>query len=71
MRLVDSETRQTHELFIDAIAQKRYRNALARHQQNWNRAASQIGATFLTIIAEDICDNWDLSPLMAKEVLKV
>lgn len=71
MRLIDSETRQMHELFVDAIAEKRYRNALSRHQQNWSRAASQVGATFLTIIAENLCDGWDLSELMAREVLKV
>ncbi len=71
VRLVDCETNQMREVFIDAPAQQRYRKQLAGHQQNWHRAARQVGASMTTLIAERLLDNWDLSALVAAEVLKL
>jgi uncharacterized protein (DUF58 family) len=71
LRLVDAETDQVMELYIDALAARRYREALARHQQNWNRACRQVGAVFTTVAAEDLVRDWRLDDLVAAEVLKV
>jgi len=71
IRLVDSETGELQEIFIDASAEKRYRDALARHQQNWHRSARQVGAVFTSAVAERICAEWDLQPLLAAEIFKV
>lgn len=71
VRLVDSETGDVQEVFIDAAAQQRYRAALARHQENWNRAATQVGATMVTLIAERLLKDWDLRELVESEVLRV
>ena len=70
-RLVDSETGEARDLYVDAAAARRYREALARHQQNWHRACRQAGAVLTTVVAERVLRDWDLSELVAAEVLKV
>ena len=71
VRLVDCETGELKEVFVDAIAERRYRENLARHQENWNLAARAVGATMTTLIAEDLTEDWDLGALVAAEVLTV
>lgn len=68
-RLVDSETGENLDLFIDRPGLDRYLSSLSRHQQAWRSACRQVGATFITFIAEDLCRNWDLSELVRAEVL--
>ena len=70
LRLVDAETGQRQEVFIDAAAQQRYRNALARHQDAWNRAAKQIGAVMTSVVAEDLLADWNLGELVREGVLE-
>jgi uncharacterized protein (DUF58 family) len=71
IRLIDSETDEQREIFIDDGAIRRYRDALARHQQNWHRACRQIGAAMVTIIAEEVVADWNLEALVKAAVLKV
>lgn len=71
VRLADSETGEVMEIFIDATSQKRYLNALARHQENWRRAAGRFAVVLTTIVAEDFLQNWKLDDLISAEVLKV
>lgn len=71
MRLADSESGELMEVFIDATSQQRYRDALARHQDNWRRAAVQYAAVMTTVIAEEFLDNWQLDELVGAEVLRV
>jgi uncharacterized protein (DUF58 family) len=71
VRLIDTETDQQREIFIDDEAIKRYRGALARHQQNWHRACRQAGAVMVNIVAEEIVAGWNLEPLIKAEILKV
>lgn len=71
VRLVDAETDEVRELHVDAAAARRYREALARHQQNWHDACRQAGAVFVTLVAEDLLARWELSDLVAAEVLRV
>ena len=70
IRLVDSESGELQEVFVDAATQKRYRSALARHQENWSHAATQVGAVMTTLVAEHVLENWDLSPLVEAEVFQ-
>jgi uncharacterized protein (DUF58 family) len=70
-RLLDCETDRAMEVFVDASGQDRYRKNLARHQQDWHTAARRVGATFIPLIAEDLCRAWDLSPLVQAEILDV
>jgi uncharacterized protein (DUF58 family) len=71
VRLIDSETDQQREIFIDDDAIKRYRGALSRHQQNWHRACRQSGAVMVNIVAEEIVAGWNLEALVKAEILKV
>ena len=54
IRLIDSETDEVAELFIDANVKKQYRDNLATLQQSWADACRQTGAQLTTIIAEDL-----------------
>jgi len=71
LRLLDSETDERREIFIDDGAIRRYRDALARHQQNWRRACRQIGAVMVNIITEEIVADWNLKVLVEAGVMKV
>jgi uncharacterized protein (DUF58 family) len=71
VRLLDSETDERREIFIDDAAIRRYRDALARHQQNWHRACRQIGAIMVSVIAEEVVADWNLKALVEAGVLKV
>lgn len=54
VRLVDSETDEVTEIYIDSSAQKQYAENLAQLQQSWDDACRQSGAHMTTIIAEDL-----------------
>lgn len=56
VRLVDSETDEVTEIYIDSSTQKQYAENLAQLQQSWDDACRQSGAHLTTIIAEDL-DN--------------
>jgi uncharacterized protein (DUF58 family) len=71
LRLIDSETDELREIHVDAIVARRYREALTRHQESWHLACRQVGATFYTVVAEDLLRTWNLDALVASEVLRV
>lgn len=71
LRLVDSETGIAQEIFIDGAAEKRYRDALARHQESWHLAAKQTGAIMTTVVAEEVLSDWRLDTLVAAQVLTI
>ena len=68
-RLIDSENDNAEELFLDAGSIARYRGRLQRHCDNWQQAARQMGAIFVPLVAEDVCRNFDLSPLVEAGML--
>lgn len=70
LRLIDSETEEQREIFIDDAAISRYRDALARHQQNWHRACRQVGAVLIEMVAETTLLTWNLEALVKADVLK-
>ncbi len=71
VRLVDCETGELKEVFIDAVAERRYRDNLARHQGAWHEAARTVGATMTTVVAERLVEGWDLGELVTAEILSV
>jgi uncharacterized protein (DUF58 family) len=71
VRLLDSETDERREIFIDDGAIRRYCDALARHQQNWHRACRQLGAVMVSANAEEVVADWNLEALVKAGVLKV
>ena len=71
IRLVDSETDQAQEIFVDAAAERRYHDVLTRHQESWHLAAKQTGAIMTTVVAENILDEWRLEALVAAQVLTI
>jgi uncharacterized protein (DUF58 family) len=71
VRLHDCETNRLKEIFVDAVAEKKYKQNLARHQYNWNRACRQVGAVMTTVVAEQIVGRWELDELVLAEILQV
>jgi uncharacterized protein (DUF58 family) len=71
VRLIDSETDEGREIFIDDAAIRRYRDALDRHLQNWRRACRQTGAVMVTLTAEQIVRDWNLEALVKAQIFKV
>lgn len=67
LRVVDSETGEETEIYIDSSAAKQYTDNLAQLQQSWNDACRQCGAHMTTIIAEDLENS--LSELEAIQLL--
>lgn len=54
LRLVDSESGETVELFVDATIRRQYSENLAQLQQSWDDACRQCGAHMTTIMAEEL-----------------
>jgi uncharacterized protein (DUF58 family) len=54
IRLVDSETGEVTEMYIDSAIKKQYSENLAQLQQAWEDACRQCGAQLTTLIAEDL-----------------
>lgn len=71
VRLHDCETGAQKDIFVDADAEKRYKNNLARHQYNWSCGCRQTGAVLTTAVAEKIVDRWKLDELVLAEILKI
>jgi uncharacterized protein (DUF58 family) len=71
LRLIDSETEAIREIFVDAIAEERYKLALNNHINNWTQACRQVGAHLVTVVAEQILANWQLDELVSAQILRV
>ncbi|AQT68465.1 hypothetical protein STSP2_01629 [Anaerohalosphaera lusitana] len=71
LRLIDSETGQVRELFVDDAAMQRYEQNFSRHQQNWRRACTEFGGRMVTLVAEDVVKDWHLPELIESEILGV
>lgn len=67
VRLVDSETAEETEIYVDSTVEKQYRENLAQLQQSWDDACRQNGTQLTTLIAEDL-DN-SLATLEAIQLL--
>lgn len=70
LRLVDCESGERLELFLDTLAQERYKRNLARHQENYNIAARRHGAFLHTVVAERFLQDGRLDDLFHAELLR-
>jgi uncharacterized protein (DUF58 family) len=59
LRVVDSETGDESEIYIDSGIAKQYADNLARLQQSWSDGCRQCGAHMTTLIAEDLEQSVD------------
>ena len=57
LRVVDSETGEESEIYIDTSVAKQYTENLGRLQQSWDDACRQCGAHMTTMIAEDLAGS--------------
>jgi uncharacterized protein (DUF58 family) len=71
LRLIDSETNQRFELFLDTLARKRYLANLGRHQENYNAASRRHGAVMTTLIDGQFLEHHTVDDLLAAEILRV
>jgi uncharacterized protein (DUF58 family) len=54
LRMVDSETGGTVEIYVDSTVRSQYQDNLARLQQSWDDACRQCGARLATLVAEEL-----------------
>jgi uncharacterized protein (DUF58 family) len=67
LRVVDSETGDESEIYIDSSISRQYVENLAQLQQSWSDACRQCGAHMTTLIAEDLENS--LGELEAMQLL--
>ncbi|MDR2346971.1 MAG: DUF58 domain-containing protein [Planctomycetaceae bacterium] len=70
VRLIDSETNEQLELYIDTISREKYKRNLIRHQENYSLAARKYGAFLTTVIDEQFLKNGRIDDLMKMELIK-
>jgi len=63
LRVTDSETGETADLFFDEHARKTYLTALENHQHNWREACRRMGVFLTTFTAEELIRHWDVTDL--------
>lgn len=71
LELIDSETRESRVVRVDAARVGRYREGLARLQGHWHDACRSAGGVFATVIAEDLLRDWRLDVLLSTGLLQV
>lgn len=69
-RVLDVESGESREVFIDAMAVAQYRSALARHRALWDDAARQARAVVARCVAEEVGERVVFDELAAAEVLR-
>ena len=69
-RVLDVETGDSREVFVDAVALGQYRAALARHRELWDDAARQARAVVARCVAEEVEERVVFDDLAAAEVLR-
>jgi uncharacterized protein (DUF58 family) len=70
LRLVDCESGERLELYLDTLAREQYKRNLARHQENYHLAARRHGAYLATVLAEHFLETGQLDELFRIELLK-
>jgi uncharacterized protein (DUF58 family) len=59
LRVIDSETGDESEIYVDSTVAGQYAENLAQLQQSWNDACRQCGARMTTLIADDLTKSID------------
>lgn len=71
MRLIDSETGEKLEVFLDESARAQYMEGFEAHVRLWRDACRKVGAVMVQIEAEAFLNSRDLSPFEETEILGV
>jgi uncharacterized protein (DUF58 family) len=71
IRLIDYETSERQDVFIDAGIQQRYKQKFAAHQQNWSRACEGTGGQMTTLVAEEVVESFELDELVRCSILRI
>ncbi|HEX7153960.1 MAG TPA: DUF58 domain-containing protein [Thermoanaerobaculia bacterium] len=69
-RILDVESGEWQEVFVDAEAMERYRQALTRHRAMWDEGARNARATIVRCVAEELESQLVFEELAAAEILK-
>jgi uncharacterized protein (DUF58 family) len=70
VRLIDSETGETGEYFIDREAAESYTRELEHHMQHWHRACREFHAPLIELKASETMDISSLLPLAEAQLLQ-
>ena len=70
VKLVDSETGETGEYFIDREAAESYTRELERHMQNWHQTCREFHAPLIELEASEKMDISMLMPLAEAELIQ-
>ncbi|UDQ99062.1 DUF58 domain-containing protein [Lentisphaerota bacterium WC36G] len=66
----DSESKEIADILVDEDAVKKYKQAFALHQQNWERGCKEAGVVLITLNAEDFQNDLSLKLLIEQEILR-
>jgi len=69
-RVLDVETGESREVYLDAVALAQYAEALVRHRELWDDAARQARAVVARCVAEEVGQQLVFDDLAAAEVLR-
>ena len=69
-KIKDSETGEFTDILIDEVAIKKYKQAFANHQQNWEHCCKECGALLVTINAEEFQTEFSLEQFIKHEILR-
>jgi len=69
VRLVDAETGEVRELFLDEAERQRYRRRVQGHHARWSEACRRLGASLVWWEAESLLEEWTLDELVTAGVL--
>jgi uncharacterized protein (DUF58 family) len=71
VRLLDSESNEMREVRVDRAMVERYLGNLRKLQGDWHTCSRAAGVIFMTVVAEELLERWQLDPLVAAGVLQV
>ena len=70
LRLVDCESGERMELYLDTLARERYKRNLAQLQESYHVAARRHGAFFTTVVAERFLTDGRLDDVFQAELMR-
>ncbi|MBN2841744.1 MAG: hypothetical protein JXM68_01560, partial [Sedimentisphaerales bacterium] len=68
-RLIDSETGNMVEVYLDSVARSRYIERFKRHQQLWQDACRHCQSVMTTLVADEFLTQMQMDDLVAKGVI--
>lgn len=71
VHLQDIETGRHRDILVNQAILERYQSAFARHQEQWQRACRQTGATLVQVVAEEFLRDWTPWPILHAEILQL